>query len=565
MLTIKKRWFFFLLFAVAASAIITGCKNREEKPGEKIVPADSSFSFLSLKVNSAFRGFHYFNVNASPVIQLNFSSGIDPDSIDSTVTLKDIGGNSAPFSAFVENDSSLVIQPRSLKPITQYTLNISTSLRSNKDGRLQSAIGLDLITAIDSSDKFPRISDSALVTLVQQQTFKYFYDFGHPVSGLTRERNVSADVVTTGGSGFGVMALLVGVKRNFITRPEGLARVQKIVHFLGTKAKSYHGAFPHWMNGATGVTIPFSQNDNGADLVETSYMMQGLLCARQFFNHPDSAETRLRSDINSLWSAVEWNWFRQNGRKVLYWHWSPTVNFVMNLPIQGWNEAFLTYVLAASAPLDSNQIPKSVYDSGWAINGKMKNGKTYFDVLLPLGPELGGPLFFADYSFHGINPVDLRDNYCTNYFVQNQAQTLINYKYCIANPQNYNGYSYACWGLTASDNSHGYSAHSPTNDQGVITPAAAICSLPYTPFESMNALRFFYFKLGDKIWGHYGFTDAFNLTNIWFANSYLAIDQGSEIIMIENYRSGFLWNLFMSCPEIKTGMKKLGFNSPHLN
>ena len=180
-----------------------------------------------------------------------------------------------------------MIQPRSLKPITQYTLNISTSLRSNKDGRLQSAIGLDLITAIDSSDKFPRISDSALVTLVQQQTFKYFYDFGHPVSGLARERNVSADVVTTGGSGFGVMALLVGVKRNFITRPEGLARVQKIVHFLGTKAKSYHGAFPHWMNGATGVTIPFSQNDNGADLVETSYMMQGLLCARQFFNHPE--------------------------------------------------------------------------------------------------------------------------------------------------------------------------------------------------------------------------------------------------------------------------------------
>ncbi len=201
-------------------------------------------------MNSSFKGFHYFNVNTSPVIQFNFSAGIDPDSIDSTVTLTDNAGTAAPFSAFVENDSILVIQPRALKPITQYTLNVSTNLRSDKDGKLQSEVGLDLITAIDSSDKFPRITDSALVTLVEQQTFKYFYDFGHPVSGLARERNVSADVVTTGGSGFGVMALIIGVKRNFITRAEGLARMQRIVRFLTTRAKRYHGAFPHWMNGA---------------------------------------------------------------------------------------------------------------------------------------------------------------------------------------------------------------------------------------------------------------------------------------------------------------------------
>jgi len=540
------------------------CKNKEPAPVVEISPADSLFSFMSLKVNSVFRGFHYTNVNKTPVIELLFSEDLDPDSFDSSLSLMDNAGSSAQFTTFIENGRILVVQPTGLKPITHYHLNITTGLRSIKDGRLQSEVGVDLTTAIDSSDKFPRISDSALLTLVQQQTFKYFYDFGHPVSGMARERNVSADVVTTGGSGFGVMALLIGVERKFITRIEALARIHKIVDFLTHKAKRYHGAFPHWMNGVTGETVPFSPFDDGADLVETSYMMEALLAARQYFNGTDTYETTLRNNINNLWRAVEWNWFRQK-QNVLYWHWSPDFNFKMNLPIQGWNEAMGVYVLAASAPVDSNRITKSVYDSGWANNGIYKNGRSFYDITLPLGPEYGGPLFFSHFSFHAINPDSLKDAYVNNYYTQNQNQSLINYRYCVANPQNYNGYSYACWGLTASDNSHGYAAHSPTNDQGVISPTAAISSMPYTPWESMNALRFFYYKLGDKIWGQYGFTDAFNLTDIWFANSYLAIDQGAEIVMIENYRTGLIWKLFMSCPEIKTGMKTLGFSSPHLN
>jgi hypothetical protein len=262
---------------------------------------------------------------------------------------------------------------------------------------------------------------------------------------------------------------------------------------------------------------------------------------------------------------VEWNWFRQNGQNVLYWHWSPDFAFAINQQINGWDEAMIVYALAASSNTDSNRIPKIVYDNGWAQNGGIKNGNNYYGIRLPLGPALGGPLFFAHYSFLGINPNGLSDAYA-NYWTQDTSHTKINYSYCVANPLHYNGYSNLCWGLTASDdNISGYSAHSPTNDLGVISPTAAISSLPYTPTESMNAIRFFYYKLGDKIWGQYGFVDAFNLSNVWFASSYLAIDQGPEIVMIENYRSGFLWNLFMSCPEIKTGMTSLGFLSPQLN
>jgi len=246
----------------------------------------------------------------------------------------------------------------------------------------------------------------------------------------------------------------------------------------------------------------------------------------------------------------------------LYWHWSPNNLWAINMQISGWNEALIVYVLAASSNTDS--IPKIVYDNGWAQNGAIKNGNSYYGIQLPLGPAYGGPLFFTHYSFLGINPHNLSDAYA-DYWIQNTAHSKINYNYCIADPQKFYGYSNVCWGLTASDDDEkGYDAHSPTNDDGVITPTAAISSLRYTRTESLNALKFFYYKLGDKLWSDYGFVDAFNLQNLWFADSYLAIDQGSEIVMIENYRSRLLWNLFMSCPEIKRGMKRLGFLSPNL-
>ncbi|HEY8928511.1 MAG TPA: glucoamylase family protein, partial [Mucilaginibacter sp.] len=292
-----------------------------------------------------------------------------------------------------------------------------------------------------------------------------------------------------------------------------------------------------------------------------AYLMQGLLTARQYFNGAGTAETQLRNDINSIWNGVEWNWFRQGDQNTLFWHWSPNFAWSTNMQVNGWDEALITYVMAASST--THTIPKAVYDNGWAMNGAIKNGKTFYGVTLPLGPDQGGPLFFAHYSFLGIDPNGLTDAYAS-YNVQNKAHAQINYNYCVANPKGNNGYSADCWGLTASDIQNGYTASSPTNDVGVIAPTAAISSLPYTPVQSMQALRFFYYKLGDKVWGQYGFYDAFNLTNVWFANSYLAIDQGPIIVMTENYRSGLLWNLFMSAPEVKAGLKKLGFTSPKI-
>jgi hypothetical protein len=503
-----------------------------------------------------------YNTSFSPVIRLTFNGKVDKNTVASAVNLTSDNGAVAYTASYANGDSSLLIQPSSpLASIARYNFSVSTSLKATTGSSLLSGTNFTFVTRIDSTAKFPFLTEEELLTKVQQQTFKYFWDFAHPVSGLARERNTSGDVVTSGGSGFGIMAIVTGIHRGFITRAQGLARMKTIVGFLKDQAQTFKGAYPHWLNGATGTVVPFSTMDIGADLVETSYLMQGLLTARQYFNGTDAAEATLRNDINTIWNRVEWSWFTKGGEQVLYWHWAPSVNWAINMQIKGWNEALITYVMAASST--TYPITKAVYDNGWASNGNMRNGAAYYGLSLPLGPALGGPLFFAHYSFLGINPKSLTDAYA-NYEVQNRNHALINYNYSKTNPKGYFGYSDSVWGLTASDIKNGYTASSPANDVGVIAPTAALSSFPYTPTESMKALKFFYYTLGDKIWKEYGFVDAFSLKDPWFANSFLAIDQGPIIIMIENHRSGLLWDLFMSAPEVKAGMRSLGFQSPHL-
>jgi hypothetical protein len=544
----------FILF------LFSNCKKGSGRDNTPVTP-DPALTLKSSTINGQVFGTSMI-VNRTPGIKFSFSNKVDRSTVGNNVSISNSSGVAVQSSiSYENNDTTIVVQPSSnLNGLTKYSVLVNTGLKSITGKQLQSSASYDFMTEIDSTDKFSIISDTSLVQLAQQQTFKYFWDFAHPVSGMARERNTSGETVTTGGSGFGVMAILVGINRNFITRQQGLTKIQTIVNFLKNTAPNFHGAFSHWMNGTTGTVVPFAANDNGADLVETSYMMMGLLCARQYFNGIDAAETNLRNDINTLYNGVEWDFFRQ-GKKVLYWNWSPNYGFVVNVPVQGWNETLITYVLAASST--THGISKPVYDSGFARSGAMVNNKSFYGYQLPLGPDYGGPLFFSHYSFMGINPKSLTDQYA-NYQTQTLNHTKINYEYCKANPKHYYGYSDQCWGLTASDIANGYTASSPTNDVGVIAPTAALSSFPYTPTESMKALKFFYYKLGDKLWSDYGFYDSFRLQDTWFSNSYLAIDEGPIVVMIENYRTGLLWNLFMSCPEVKTGMVSLGFQSPYL-
>lgn len=428
----------------------------------------------------------------------------------------------------------------------------------------------------ESTEVMDRISDDSLMTLVQYRTFQYFWDGAEPNSGLARERfHVDGDypqndkhVVTSGGGGFGVMAILVGVERGFITREQGLERLEKIVTFL-ENADSFHGVWPHWWDGETGKVQPFSKKDDGGDLVETSFMVQGLLTVRQYFREGNDREKALAQRIDQLWKAVEFDWHTKGGEDVLYWHWSPNFGWEMNFPVTGYNECMIMYVLAAASP--THGVSADVYHKGWNRGGAITSDSSHqaFGHHLALrhngAEQYGGPLFWAHYSYLALDPRGLKDKYA-DYWEHNTNHTLINRAWCVENPLGYKGYGSESWGLTASYSVKGYAGHAPgeKSDLGVISPTAALSSFPYTPEYSIQAMRHWYENLGDKVFGEYGFYDAFSETENWFPQRYLAIDQGPIVVMIENHRSGLLWDLFMSSPEIQDGLRKLGLESPHL-
>lgn len=552
----KSRKTEYIVFLLLISTLVISCKKEDNS---SIV---NNFQVDSIFINDVFapngktiNGIDFENIS----IRIHFSSRVDTAKFSKRKLTISGGVDTAYNHNFDISAQVLYISPyQNLNPLSRYWLLFDQG--TNLGGINTSIYSTAFRTRMDSVPKFPIIPDEDLLTLIQEQTFKYFWDYAHPTSGLARERYGSGDVVTSGGSGFGLMAILVGIERGFISRVEGFERLNTVVNFLiNHETDRFHGVFPHWINGTTGKVYPFSTRDNGGDLVETALLFQGLLTVKEYFKNGSQPEKAMCDSIQKLWEEVEWSWYQKENENVLYWHWSPNYEWDINLRIRGWNEALIVYVLASSSP--TFPISNEVYHNGWAHNGAfpMVNNKSFYNIQLPLGFDYGGPLFFAHYSFLGLDPRNLTDQYA-NYWNQNLAHTQINRAYCIANPRGYEGYSSDCWGLSASDIQNGYTASSPTNDNGVIAPTAALSSFPYTPIESMQALRFFYYTLGDKIWGNYGFKDSFNLTTLWFADSYLAIDQGPIICMIENYRTGFLWNTFMSNKDVQNGLEALGFS-----
>ncbi len=418
-----------------------------------------------------------------------------------------------------------------------------------------------------SSESSDTISDDSLLNLVQYQTFRYFWDGAEPVSGMARERlhmddiypNHHKDIVTSGGSGFGLMAIVVGMERGFITRRQGIDRLGRIMDFL-ENADTFHGVWPHWWNGPTGKVYPFSKKDDGGDLVETSFLAAGLLTVRQYLDKGIPDEAGLIDRINTLWENIEFDWHTKGGEDVLYWHWSPNYGWEMDFDVRGYNECLIMYVLAASSP--THGVDAEVYHKGWTIDGKIARDTTYYGLETELNHYAGnnspvGPLFWAHYSYLGLNPKGLKDKYA-DYWKLNQNHAFIHYKHCVANPNDFEGYGENCWGLTSSYSLKGYSSHRPDKDIGVISPTAALSSFPYTPEESMQFLRFLY-QEADSLVGDYGPYDAFSFESNWYLPRYLAIDQGPIPVMIENHRTGLIWELFMSAPEVQNGLKKLGF------
>ena len=416
-------------------------------------------------------------------------------------------------------------------------------------------------------------TDPEIVEMVQKDALKYFWDYAQSNSKLARERyhtdnpGQDAHVVSTGGSGFGLMTILVGIKNGYVTRTDAVSRLSTALNFL-QNANRFHGAWPHWMDGNTGNVIPFSTKDNGGDLVETAFLAQGLICVREYFkNSSDATELAISKKADDLWKGIEWNWYTQ-GQNVLYWHWSPNYNFEMNHQLRGFDETLITYVLAAASP--NYAIEKTVYTEGWARSGAIKTSASQYGIPLIVNHNGAngtvGPMFWSHYSFLGLDPRGLRDDY-VNYGDAVVNHSKIMYQYCVTNPKSWQGYNSKSWGLTASYSRNpqtggdDYAAHQPNKDLGIISPTAAISDMPYTPTESMNFLRFLYNENYKKYIGVAGPYDAYSVHYNWVTPRYLAIDQGTIAPMVENHRSAFLWQLFMNAPDVKQGLLKLGFHS----
>lgn len=419
-------------------------------------------------------------------------------------------------------------------------------------------------------------TDDELLTMLQEACFHYYWEGADPHSGMARE-NIPGDdrIVATGASGMGIAALIVGVDRKFITREQGVERLSRIVVFL-EHAQRYHGAWSHYMDGNTGKTLPvFGMFDNGGDLVETSFLMQGLLAARQYFHGPSDAEHDLYRRITQLWETVEWDWYRgaQPG-DFLYWHWSAEWGWQIQHPLIGFNEVMITYLLSMSSP--THAVAPEMYYSGWASQDERAlqyregwsgskdgnhygNGNTYYGIKLDVGVGTGGPLFFTHYSFFGFDPHSLHDRFTKSYFENNRNIALINRAYCIANPKHFQGYGPAAWGLTASDGPEGYVPHAPdaNSDRGTLTPTGALASFPYTPEASMAAFKHYYRDLGAQLWDIYGPRDAFNPGENWISPIYMGLNQAPIAVMVENYRTGLVWKNFMANPEIGVMLQKL--------
>ena len=418
------------------------------------------------------------------------------------------------------------------------------------------------------------LSSEALLDTVQKQTLKYFWDYAEPNSGMARERyhpdgdypKNDAHVVTTGGSGFGLMAIVSGMERKWIQRDSAVARLDKIADFLDN-APRFHGVWPHWLNGETGDVQAFSDKDNGGDLVETSFLEQVFIVVGEYLKNGNEEEKAVAAKYDELWKGIEWEWYTNN-KNGLYWHWSPDYQWEMDFMIEGYNECLITYVMAASSP--DHAIEPAVYHEGWARSGNIVSDKKAYGIPLILKHntrgDKAGPLFWAHYSYLGLNPKGLEDKYA-NYWDLNVNHTKINYEYTQENPNDSETYTENSWGLTASytrneDDGIGYTAHSPDDDKGVVSPTAAISSIPYTPELSMNAMRYFFEDQNELLWGPAGFYDAYSLEGEdWVAPKYLAIDQGPQVVMIENYKTGLIWDLFMGAPEVQNGLEKLEFNT----
>lgn len=419
----------------------------------------------------------------------------------------------------------------------------------------KSTMGEDVVS--NDNTYAPMVVRSAM-NEQQQKVVNYFFTGANEQTGMALNSSSNKTILTTGATGFGIMNLIIGVERGWINREEAARQIVKITRFL-KRADRFAGAWAHWYK-PDGRMVPFGSQMQAGEIVETAFMMGGLLTASEYFTGGSDDEKEIRKATEEFWNSIEWNHFVKDG--MLYWIWHQDKNSY-ELPLVGWNETLLVYILAMAAP-DAHKVSPDIYKNCWqGYNFANLTRKTY-GYSLPLGTDdNGGPLFLSQYSFLGLDPRYMQDQYAF-YWTQNVSHTLINRHYCVYEAPKEYRYSEYDWGLTACEGcgEHpDYMSRDPKNDDGIIAPTAALSAFPYTPFYSTQVLLNLKNNYSD-LNGKYGFGVSYCPADKSVGKNYLAMEHAPIAIMMENYRSGLIWKLLMQNEHVQKGLQLAGIAQP---
>ena len=417
-------------------------------------------------------------------------------------------------------------------------------------------------------------SDDLMLDSIQRQTFQYFVHESHPEFGIVRDRTAEGSFASIAATGWGLPTLAVGVERHWMSREEAASRTLKTLKFFydsrNNPTRGYKGFYFHFLDWKEGKRV-----DTWVELssIDTGILMMGAVFARNYYDKNSSIEAEIRDYATKLLSNMDWNVFKMDEKSVqphtISMAWHPEKG-TTNWGWHGYTEGLFLYVLAAGTGIDN---PIQHYNA-WLKDYAWK--EPYPGLAHVAFPPLFGHQFshiFID--FRGLSDQYLKEK-GIDYFENSRRATLAQQQYAIQNPKGWKGYDAHTWGFTATDGCgpkynfgdkkfEGYAGRGATGkddvvaEDGTIGIYGPICSLPFTPEESLKTIKNIKSKMGSKLWGKYGFYDSFNETANWVSPDFVGLDQGPTILAIENFRTGLVWNYVMKDSVIQKGLERLHF------
>jgi hypothetical protein len=407
--------------------------------------------------------------------------------------------------------------------------------------------GMNLVSGLRASQAQGPFADQdeALLEELERATYLYFWEQANPQTGLVKDRcNVHvADrgiVASIAATGFGLTALCIAENRGYVAYPQARDRVLAALRFLWKKLPHHRGFFYHFAHVDTGER----QWDSEVSSVDTAILLCGVLtCSRHF------RVEEIEDLAYSIFNRVDWSWLSED-TSLLAHGWMPELGF---LPYRwdGYSELMMMYLLGMGS--SSHPLPPEAWKS-WKRSIFEYDGMRYIGAF--------APLFIHQYSQAWFDFRNKRDHYA-DYFQNSVTATAVHRRFCLDLAKQFPDYSEDLWGISASDSQHGYVAWGGPPAigpiDGTVVPSAAAGSLPFLPQECLRVLRNMKSRYADRVWSRYGLVNAFNPLKKWYDSDVVGIDTGITMVMVENARTGFVWNTFMRSPEAQRGMERAGF------